>query len=1483
MKTPLAKTILLLAVLWACLPSSRAVVATHGALLIDMSGSMKGNDPEDLRWDGLLTMVRLLELSRKNHLGVWYFTSGDLKKIGLTPVNAQTYPLFEAIKNDRPRDGGTDLVPALAAAIGELTTRQGTRYVVVLSDGEFSRDDDIRRLAKDFAGSGGLIFYVCVTRQRGLTSRGIAEACAITGGKQFVIDTNRRVDVLAPEILRTFLDIFVRVAPPTAAVLTGRDGTFVLDRSHRSFIALAPNVRRISVVAPDGTARGMADAMGGQAQNIEFQKWDLTVLKRPVGTTSLKTWDDGRWTVRDQLTALPVEGAHIYIHGDVELVDVPASGFQFATGTQNSVQVGLAADALPEWCPTPDASAYLRPVTGRLLVRAGDRTLASAALENTGGKLRGNVQWTAAAGRYVATLEARSAAGSLISRVDNLPVHVESDLYAVELAVREGPQAPWRPVEFDATTQTQKTAIATESFAQFRLTLKTPVASAANRDTRVERIVDDVVLVLEPGQGGPIRQKLVRLQGMGPTTYAGELRLASPDVYRAKVEISGQLRYQGEVVIGTAPPVREEPLRDTVALPPFQVEGGDITVEWRATGEPGRSAGCDEVLTFAGQIKIRDVPQRTRDLIALLQANALAFEVQGPKGIHDSKAGSAHFESLQITETADGVGFSGVYLGVTEQGRYALRPQITKPGPRGETLALRGPSLVWNVGEAFARLAVARSEAGASTTIAESACGMGAQREPADPSQPLIAKLAPTGPASGQPRLAEPPVLTLVDTKSGHRRPLVATVNGGEATVELRELEANVAYRIEARAKFMGQIDVRHTVPLSLRPPPPPPKPGVQIEWNPGTANFIGAGGGRSFGADQVVPFEGRVKITGAPALIDAMTRSFIASGLMLLFESSGGGRSGQSDPKWWRNTAIAPAPGGVTFKGEYIGPKQPGTHQLRVALKHDGAEVPAANDTLTVGVVEPLLAVTINAQRDGKVKREVFSGNGDTATGLFDDQKLEFALRLAEAQRYPGLNAYPYCKVSLVSAGLEKVVLPHADSLNPNVDLKKLPAGTHELRISVRLNAGTEVNRTIALVVKRAAVAGGIGVDFARPLNPNYWLHEVVPIEADIRFADGNAGDWEDWGADLAAFVIATPTGGTAPQKIPLTPPASRGGRFVATGNLPSGRKGPHQVVVEIAAKSDGRSLARTAAHGCSFDPAVVFTITQEARVHDSAAEPGAGALLLRADQRVRFGATIQPAVDPSGVGVPKVTVSRVGQTPAVSDLQRASGHFALDQPPLGRGTLTITFETGIVQELGREPRRLRHDVQFEGATPRWPWIVLGMLCVAAAAWFLPGLRSLADPKLPPLQGDVTVMHPEAGAPHPFRIPASVSEEILTRIRNRGRAARTLVVSAGGRFPLPADLNLEGARLVFTLRVNPRTKQPEFVVRRTPSALGEQLAVMQDGVLPLFEGTEEMTANPAELLMPLVVSSEGSGLALMHLRFEFAQITQPNAAVTQP
>ncbi|HEX9867371.1 MAG TPA: vWA domain-containing protein [Candidatus Tectomicrobia bacterium] len=315
-----------------------------GVLVLDISRSMQDNDPHNIRSDGEQTFIDLLSSVDGNALGILLFGA---KARVIKPITTIERDTLKSLKESLPpidsKAQRTEIGLGVAKGMEILEGRGGTRYLVVMSDGELdrsgraaqrqTRDDalalrELQALYPKLRQENILVFTIALTEfsRRALgggaalqpnTSMGMTagevllkEIADSTNGKFYRILHQR-------DYLDAFLDIFLHIRPPTLYTLPRHaDNKFYLNQFDAEAIIIGP--RDMMLVTPSGRRVGLGLALPTDTPWVRvypYQHWSLAIISRPSGDLS---GYEGIYQSVDH-NGNPVRDSKVLVHSTITL------------------------------------------------------------------------------------------------------------------------------------------------------------------------------------------------------------------------------------------------------------------------------------------------------------------------------------------------------------------------------------------------------------------------------------------------------------------------------------------------------------------------------------------------------------------------------------------------------------------------------------------------------------------------------------------------------------------------------------------------------------------------------------------------------------------------------------------------------------------------------------------------------------------------------------------------------------------------------------------------------------------------------------------------------------------------------------------------------------------------------------------------------------------------------------------------------------
>lgn len=299
----LSRALATLLVLWLALPALaqeqpqspfKPVLKPDVRVIIDISGSMKQNDPKNLRRPALELLVQLFPEGSK--AGVWTF--GQWVN-NLVPMEAVTDAWRDKARAQAQKINSVGLFTNIPAAI-KTAMRDGPlepdyqTHLILLTDGmvDVSRDpaenDKARQQVLDeilptLRDAGVRVHTVALSKN---ADSELMERLALeTDGLAAVAES-------ADDLTRIFLQAFDAAAPAEEVPLEGN--TFLVDSSIEEFTALVfkrdPNEAAV-LVSPDNT-RYTSEKHTDDVRWFSQQNYDLITVKQPY---------EGEWVIQADL------------------------------------------------------------------------------------------------------------------------------------------------------------------------------------------------------------------------------------------------------------------------------------------------------------------------------------------------------------------------------------------------------------------------------------------------------------------------------------------------------------------------------------------------------------------------------------------------------------------------------------------------------------------------------------------------------------------------------------------------------------------------------------------------------------------------------------------------------------------------------------------------------------------------------------------------------------------------------------------------------------------------------------------------------------------------------------------------------------------------------------------------------------------------------------------------------------------------------
>lgn len=290
---------LLAILLWLASPLAFSKPVSAGKadvrVLIDISGSMKHNDPKNLRRPALRLLVGLLP--RDTRAGVWTFGQYVNMQIPLGQVDrAWKYKARESSKKIGSPGQFTNIEDALKRATEDWTGPPGLyrRSVILLTDGVV----DVSKSKVKNQASRQRILQTILPRLKQLGVSINTIALSKNADHELMRNLAKSTDGWyeqvenAGQLQKVFLRIFEKVGKPDAVPL--KDNKFTIDDSITEatvLVFLKPNAAATQVVPPSGQPFSAKNAPSTVSWHRD-QGYDLLTISAP---------EAGKWSIRAEV------------------------------------------------------------------------------------------------------------------------------------------------------------------------------------------------------------------------------------------------------------------------------------------------------------------------------------------------------------------------------------------------------------------------------------------------------------------------------------------------------------------------------------------------------------------------------------------------------------------------------------------------------------------------------------------------------------------------------------------------------------------------------------------------------------------------------------------------------------------------------------------------------------------------------------------------------------------------------------------------------------------------------------------------------------------------------------------------------------------------------------------------------------------------------------------------------------------------------
>lgn len=283
-------------------------------ILIDVSGSMQQNDPENLRIPAVKLLINLLP--DDTQVGIWLFAEKTRLLTKTAAVDKKwKKKALAASGNIHSRGLLTDIENAIQTVLRDGFGDATRKHLILLTDGMVDISKDIMESADSRERVISELIPVLQQRRIEVETIALSDQADKELLDRLAFDTNGWVETAqsAEQLQKTFLSMFNQVLPPETVPL--RDNKFNIDRRVSEFSLLvfkktdAPPTRLLN---PEGRIHSRKD----HAENISWVEekfYDLVTVRRPRV---------GEWTVEAALD--PANQVMVLTDLKLGLEDIPS-------------------------------------------------------------------------------------------------------------------------------------------------------------------------------------------------------------------------------------------------------------------------------------------------------------------------------------------------------------------------------------------------------------------------------------------------------------------------------------------------------------------------------------------------------------------------------------------------------------------------------------------------------------------------------------------------------------------------------------------------------------------------------------------------------------------------------------------------------------------------------------------------------------------------------------------------------------------------------------------------------------------------------------------------------------------------------------------------------------------------------------------------------------------------------------------------------
>lgn len=266
-----------------CEPTSKATGGDEIQVLIDVSGSMKQNDPDNLRVEASRLLVNLLPDGNK--AGFWLFAEKTAPLIASDAVDATwKQAAVKATANIHSRGLFTHIEDALQTVLGSGFTGNGKKHLILLTDGFVDISKDIMQSAD--SRERILSEWIPKLQQQNIQVQTVALSAQADKEllEKLAFETGGWAETAesAEQLQRVFLKMAQKAAPKDTVPLLGN--RFRVDSGIHEFSVLVfkkPHAAATQLISPDGKKLSK-QSMVANVSWLEGQAYDLITVKQPL-------------------------------------------------------------------------------------------------------------------------------------------------------------------------------------------------------------------------------------------------------------------------------------------------------------------------------------------------------------------------------------------------------------------------------------------------------------------------------------------------------------------------------------------------------------------------------------------------------------------------------------------------------------------------------------------------------------------------------------------------------------------------------------------------------------------------------------------------------------------------------------------------------------------------------------------------------------------------------------------------------------------------------------------------------------------------------------------------------------------------------------------------------------------------------------------------------------------------------------------------